>query len=64
MLNLFLTDDSLIKFMDDVDVDQENKKRILEKLPHMNEKERRDLLEVLKKLFLADEISKSPSLRI
>lgn len=52
MTNPFLTNETLIKFMNDVGVSVKNKKAILEKLPQMDVLERMDLFKMLQKLFI------------
>lgn len=59
MVNLLLTDNNLKKFIESLKLADEQKKFLLDELPQLDEKERMELLETLKDVYMLNEEEKA-----
>jgi hypothetical protein len=54
MVNPFLTNSSLVSFIDFLNIDEDKKNYFMDRIPQMDEEEREELLSVLRDVYLLE----------
>ena len=64
MTNLFLTNDSLQKFVEKVDIAEDSRKTLISGIPELDEQERTELFQSLKDIYFLGQEEKEAIARI